>query len=322
MNTLDSEERLGAAVNLVNEHVTGLLIDGLRQRGLRPIVLKGASVRRMLYGSSEARVSYDIDVLVAPSDLAATEAALPELDFRYLGVSVVGSGRDYRATWKHEPTGLPLELHTTVPGIGVPPATVWRELASRTVRMEFGGVFIDVLDEPARAFHVALHVAHHGRADARMMADIGRALSEVPPSIWREAGALAGRLDALPAFAAGIRLHPHGQALLDELGITAALTPEIVLRAESAPPLAQGLAWLSQLPTARARARFVASTAFPPPSYLKVWSPLARRGRLGLVGAYLWRPLWMAAHIIPALRAWRRAKHGARASQSSRRCLP
>jgi hypothetical protein len=307
MNALDSEERFGAAVNLVNERVTGVLIDGLRKRGLRSIVLKGASLRRMLYGSSEARVSYDIDVLVAPSDLARVGAALPELEFRYLGVSALGAGRDYRATWQHEPTGLPLELHTTITGIGSPAADVWRVLASRTESMEIGGSRVEVLDEPARAFHVALHVAHHGRADTRTMADLGHALSAVPTSVWREAGALAARLDALPAFAAGLRLDPRGEALLEQLGVAAAPTPEIALRAETAPPLSQGLAWLSQLPSARDRARFLARTAFPPTGYMKVWSPIARRGRLGLIAAYCWRPFWMAAHFVPALRAWRRA---------------
>jgi hypothetical protein len=37
---------------------------------------------------------------------------------------------------------------------------------------------------------------------------------------------------------------------------------------------------------------------------MRVWQPLARRGWWGLVVAYLWRPLWLAAKLPRGLRAW------------------
>ena len=85
-------------------------------------------------------------------------------------------------------------------------------------------------------------------------------------------------MDALPAFAAGLRLDPRGDALLRELEVDARPTPHVALRAETAPPLAQGLGWLAELPTIRARIAFVVRSVFPPPDFMRVWAPSARRG--------------------------------------------
>lgn len=310
MTPARSQARHGAAINLVNDHLTGALVDGLRRRGLRPIVLKGASVRRLLYGSSDERTSNDIDLLVSPTELPPVEAALPSLHWRYIGVTALGAGRDYRTTWMHEPTGIPLEIHTSLVGIGAPPVAVWRVLTARTESMEIGGTAVEVLDTPARAFHVAIHAAQHGRAGVTTIGDLERALAHVSSGVWREAAELAARLDAIPAFAGGLGLAPRGQTLLRELAIEASSTPDVALRLETAPPLSQGLVWLSQLPSTGARVRFVARTLLPPPGYLRVWSPMARRGTVGLIMAYCWRPFWMLRHVVPAMRAWRNATRG------------
>jgi ABC-type multidrug transport system ATPase subunit len=40
---------------------------------------------------------------------------------------------------------------------------------------------------------------------------------------------------------------------------------------------------------------------------MRRWSPVARQGRLGLATAYAIRPFWLAWHLVPAYRAYRRA---------------
>lgn len=307
----DAELLRGAAVSLANDHVTCTLITGLRERDQRAILLKGASLRRLVYDASEVRVSADVDVLVEERRLDAVEAVLPDLGFRYLGVTVADRNRRRRRAWAHEHTGIPVELHTSITGIDAPPDVVWGVLSHETEVEAIGSCSVEILNRPATALHLALNVAHHGRANAKTMADLVRALSRVSFETWSEAAALAKRVDALPAFAAGLRLDPRGHALLRKLDVDAPLTPQVALRAETAPPLAQGLGWLVELPTTRARIGFVVRSVFPPADFMRVWAPSARRGGAWLAAAYCWRPFWMAARLPGAIRAWRRARRAA-----------
>jgi hypothetical protein len=301
----------GAALSLANDTVTCALLTGLRERGLRAILLKGASLRSLLYEPSDVRVSADIDVLVEESGLDAVEAALPDLGFCYLGVTVADESRPRRRAWLHEQTGIPLELHTSITGMDAPPDVVWSVLSGQTAVGAIGLCSAETLNRVATALHVALNVAHHGRANAKTMADLELAVASVEPATWRAAVELAERVDAVPAFAAGLRLHPSGEALLEELGVDARPTPQVALRAETAPPLAQGIGWLAELPTARARLGFVARSLFPPPGFMRVWAPSTRRGTVWLAAAYCWRPFWMLARLPGAIRAWRHARRAA-----------
>ncbi len=302
------ENLVGTALNLTNDHVTGVLLTGLRERDQRAILLKGASFRRLFSDSSDVRVSGDIDVLVEERRIDDVEAALPELGFRYLGVTVAEPGRRRRRAWIHGHTGIPLELHTSITGIDAPPDVVWTVLSQETEVETVGSCSVEILNCPASALHLSLNTAHHGRANEKTMRDLARALSQISAATWHEAAVLAERLDAVPSFAAGLRLDPRGDGLLRELDIDAAPTPQVALRAETAPPLAQGLGWLTELPTARARIKFVVRSVFPPPDFMRLWAPSARRGNAWLAAAYCWRPLWMAARLPAAVRAWRRAR--------------
>ena len=185
---------------------------------------------------------------------------------------------------------------------------MWTVLSRETEVETIGFWTVEVLNSHATALHLTLNVAHHGRANAKTMADLARALSRVPTTTWHAAAALAERVDAVSAFAAGLRLDPRGDALLRELEVEAQPTLQVALRAETAPPLAQGLGWLVELPTMRARVSFVVRSVFPPPDFMRVWAPNARRRRLGLIAAYCWRPFWMAARLPGAIRAWRKAR--------------
>jgi hypothetical protein len=43
-------------------------------------------------------------------------------------------------------------------------------------------------------------------------------------------------------------------------------------------------------------------------SFIRAWSPLARRGRVGLAVAYAYRPLWVLWRVGPAVWALARAR--------------
>jgi hypothetical protein len=75
--------------------------------------------------------------------------------------------------------------------------------------------------------------------------------------------------------------------------------------------MALGFEWLSRVPGFRAKARLVAGKLVPDVQFMRAWSPLARRGRVGLAAAYAFRILWLAWHAIPGFIAWLRARRSA-----------
>jgi hypothetical protein len=299
--------RISVAVNLANEGATASMVGALKAAQVRAIVLKGPPLRRWLYGNSPDRVSMDIDLLVPWPDLAAIERALSQIGWRYLGIDALGRDRPHCRIWERPDNGLILELHQNIAGVGLSGGEAWEVFSSRTEEVMIGGVSAEVLDLPARAMHVALHAAQHGVGFQRTMRDLELAL-EKPVAVWQQAAALAVQLDAVPAFTAGLALLPKGQSLLEQLRLASRLPIDIALRASSPPPTAEGLEWGMRLPGLRAKARFALEHLVPPPEYMRVWLPLARRGKLGLAAGYVWRPAWLLVRIGPAVRAWRRAR--------------
>lgn len=298
------------AVNLLNQGISGQLAGGLRERGLRGIVLKGPALRQWLYGDSSERVSLDIDLLVPWHELEQVEAVLAASGWRYLGIDAVGADRPHCRIWERPDSGLILELHRTLAGIAAPPERAWALLSAHTERLELGGTEIEVLGVPARALHVALHAAQHGRELERTQEDLRRAAHMVPLPAWQQAARLARELQALPAFTTGLALVAEGREVLTSLGLTVERSTESTLRAAGAPALAEGLEWATRQRGLRAKVSFAASHLAPPPGYMRVWFEPARRGGLGLALAYAWRPLWLLLRVAPAAKAWLGARRG------------
>jgi Uncharacterised nucleotidyltransferase len=299
---------LATGVNLINEAATAEIVEALRRASIRTIVLKGPSLRRWLYEPEVPRVSEDIDLLVRSSDFPATESVLPRLGYAYLGVDAVGPGRPHCRIWQGRDNELIIELHEGIAGIGAPPEDAWSVLAAQTEEMLLAETPVEVLAPPARALHVALHAAQHGAEYDRTLTDLRRALEILPGEIWEQAAQLARRLQATQAFAAGLALLPSGRAAVSRLGLEADPSVRVALRAGTAPPMAEGLEWLTTVPGLRAKAAFLVRTLVPPPGYMRVLRPRTRRSRLRLALAYAWRPFWLLWHAGPALLAWRRAR--------------
>jgi hypothetical protein len=174
------------------------------------------------------------------------------------------------------------------------------------------GIPVSVLVPPARAVVVVLHAAQHGARVQKPLDDLAQALAQLPVEVWEAASALARRLDATTAFAAGLRLLPEGSVQAATLGLPIQHSAETTLRADTARPMALGFDWLARTPGVRAKARLVRAKAVPDGAFMRAWSPLARRGRAGLAAAYFWRVLWLTWHAAPGFRAWRRAWRSAR----------
>jgi hypothetical protein len=181
-------------LSLAAEAATGRIVRSLKDSGTRAIVLGGPATRQWLYGPEAHRDSPRIDLLVTDREAAQATVAGVELE-----------------------EGVTLELHGSIAGIGVSPEQAWQVLSAETEELQIGGEKAEVLSEPGRALHVALHPAP---------GDLELALSKVAEPVWTRAADLAARLDALPAFAAGLSAREEGAALLERLGVAAPKAPQ------------------------------------------------------------------------------------------------
>ncbi|MGH2787989.1 MAG: nucleotidyltransferase family protein [Actinomycetota bacterium] len=299
------------ARTLVVDATAAEVFDALRGRGVGCILLKGATIGRWLY-DDEPRRHNDCDVLVSPLDIRRAEAVLGQLGFHPAQAVVLPHDRPTNGRpWIKD--GYPsIDLHGSVWGFGVDAQTAWRVLLGHTESFELASCSVEALVPAARALLVALHAVHHGPRWEKPLEDLVRAVTRLSEDIWRDATVLAQRLDATEAMGAGLRLVGPGADLATRLGLPTCVSREVRLMASTAPSQSVKVEWFAQLPGLRTKAAFLVGKVFPPVAFMRDWSPLARRGPVGLAAAYAWRFLWLARVAPPAFRAWRRARRGSR----------
>jgi hypothetical protein len=205
-----------------------------------------------------------------------------------------------------------VELHVSLVGLTCAPSEVWGAFSASPEHLVVGGESISVPGEVARTLHVAIHAAQHGKHESQTLRDLEKAIQRVGRSTWIAAADLARELNAVGPFAAGLRLTPTGTRLADALALPHSVEPIVALRAQGAPETALGIGRLASIPGRRAKLRYAVRSTFPPPDFMRWWSPLARRSALGLFLAYLARPMWLLIHLPRAFWSWQRA---VRASQ-------
>jgi hypothetical protein len=287
------------------------VVRALRGTRVNAILLRGPALARLLYAEGGVERPYgDVDLLVPPAGLHRAESVLSELGFedRTVAGVIEGDRPTYAHTWVRKRDGSVVDLHFTLQGVRVAPELAWEIWSRETEALEMGTVVLPVLTVPGRAVVVALHAAAHGSAVGKPLEDVHRAVEQIPEDSWKAAVDLAEQLGAGEAFAIGLRLLPAGAALANRLALPHDASVETALLARSAPPMALGYEWLASTPGRMAKARLVGRKLFPPANFMRAWSPLARRGNLGLAGAYAIRVTWLAQHAIPGLIAWRRTR--------------
>jgi hypothetical protein len=339
--------RLMAFRRLALDNALAELIKLYDTRGVRPLLLKGPAFARWLYDDPRERSYNDIDLLVRPDEFGAARRGLAELSYEPAPVNAMrpGERRDsYHEEWIR-PGTLPLavELHHTLYGVPAALSLVWQRLTEGVERIEVAGVQIDVPAEAVSALIAGLHRADHGnvatppdagsrpgaprRADRFSVwaggryaeCDLQLALARVDIETWGAAAAIAGELGAAEMFAFGLRLDPAGRRLADRLGLTDRVPRQVRLRNSHQPATTNGIERLISTPGAPARIRLVAGELVPSRAFMRYSSSLARRGRRGLVGAYLWRPVGLMIKLPKGLRAWMRVATPMSRMRSTRR---
>ena len=308
-----SAEQRSAMRLLALDRATAHVMKSLTAGGVRSILLKGPALTRWLYREDEWRSYVDCDLLVSPDDVRRAEQILERLGFQREGLHSIRNDWDrYADSWRG-PTAA-VDLHHSMIGIGVPATEFWRVMSDSTESMVVGGEDVEVLLPGARAFALAIHVAKDGSRRAKARHDLGHAVTRLPLEPWRKAVRVAERLEAREAFAAGLRVEPNGRELAERLGLPETTPPvDVAIRREGgAPPLAAGVNWMITTPGIVNKLRVIGHKLAPPPAFMRSWKPLARKGRLGLVAAYVWRPFWVLWHVGPAVRSVLRARRAER----------
>jgi hypothetical protein len=302
---------LQASVDLALEGVAARTTAALRDASVRSILLKGPALAAWLY-PGEPRAYSDVDLLIRRHDRDAAESVLEELGFVHVAIDVLPHDRPHHARTWVAPGGAAVDLHHTLVGVGASSDVVWDVLTAQTDWMQLGDGRIEVLSLAGRALIVVLHAAQHGVDAEGPLEDLARVLDRLSLEEWRFVRQMAQELEGLSALSAGLRLLPRGSTLATQLALPETTSVETVLRSASAPTMSLGFDWLSRTHGFRRKAIFVTRKVFPHRAFMRAWTPVARRGRLGLAAAYLWRVAWLTARAGPAYIAWRKAQRAAR----------
>jgi hypothetical protein len=289
------------------------VVTALRAAQLDVLVLKGPAIAMWLYDDPGARPYHDIDVLVDPHKLQAAGDVLFAAGFLPPAPSYTEDVPGHALAWHRESDGAWIDLHYTLLGADVTHDVVWDVLWQRREPLIVGGIEVFVLDEPARALHLAMHLAQDHLGQPKKLDDLRRALNRVTAATWADAAGLAMQIGAAPAMGAGLRQLPAGARVATALDLPFPDRVDLVLRAEGSPPGTDAFEWFARRPGADGKVRFALAKAFPPPWFLRSWSPVASRwGPLGLVLGYAHRLLWLTVRTPPAARSWWRARRALR----------
>jgi hypothetical protein len=293
------------------DRLTALAAGWFEDAGIPYRLLKGPSIARWLYDRDELRGYGDTDLLVPRPRWDDAVALLRSQGFVDAMAEMAHPRMESYTSHPWSSPGGDIDLHSTLHGLTVDMDLVWEELSKDPEPLVVAGRSVPTLQIPARLLHIALHASQH--QDGQAPLDLERALVRATTEQWADAAALARRLGGAPAFADGLRLRDGGRELAVELGLGDVTSVETLLHA-GAVPLTESLYELRRTPGLRRKATLLAREAVPTTTFIRWWSPLARRGRLGLALAYLWRPVYLLMRLPRALLELRRAHRAARSS--------
>jgi hypothetical protein len=292
------------------DQVTAEVTTQFETHGVASILLKGPGFEALLYDAADGRFYRDTDLLVEARDRARAEQLLADSGFIRIDRDEPGLGPapKYARTFRRERDGSIVDLHWRLSGAAAPPRQVWLALRGHLTTLEVGGRPVEVLDAAASAFLVAIHSAHHGTGRPKTLTDVEHAVARLDRSTWETARSLADALGAGEPFAAGLRLTSAGEELADSLGLARPASVAMWLKTNPRTYGAWALDQVSQNETTKGRVVALWMIVLPSPTVMRTFFPLARRGRLGLMVAYLLRPARLAVHAAPALRDLVRAR--------------
>jgi hypothetical protein len=287
--------------------MTAEVVRAFEDADIPSLLLKGPAVAQWLY-PSESRPYGDADLLVDPAQFRHAARVLRKLGFGDASVALGEHAHTYRR--KRDGFVEVVDLHRTLPLVGVRPTDAWLAFNEVAETMEVGRATVRVPAISRRLLHLAIHACQHVFEATGPIEDVRRALTAADDVCWQDAVVLSRRLRAEDALAAGLCLFPEGEELSRSLGLTTERRGLLrMVASENPDPAAYQLQRILDADGLRERLTLLLNPLFMSPPLLRQDSAMAHRGRGGLVAAYLARPFVLAARLAPALVARRRILH-------------
>jgi hypothetical protein len=274
-----------------------VVLDAFETAGIKALLLKGAALDRRLYGEDESRGYWDVDLLVAPRDLARAMDVLSGLGYKTAEnrhTDDTAAIRHAEAWARMDPEGpVWIDLHWRLHRCDAPADVVWSALQATRGSIDLHGRQTAILGDAGLALHLALHAAQHGPGDTKAMGDLARGIERWPLELWRSAARLAESVQGIPAFATGLRLLSEGAEIATELGLPATAELDWEIRHRSARPRGTfHLRAISNAGGVRERLTVLRRSLLPTRAWILWEFPWARR-----------RPLLAVAYLLHVLRA-------------------
>jgi hypothetical protein len=181
------------------------ILDALGAAGVETVALKGPVLGERLHGDPSLRVSADLDLMVAWSQLAAAQRVLARLGYR---VEAAPSPQD---RWGHHITATredapPVELHYRLTSYFGTTISAEEFLSRAMPYRTAGGACCRILAPEDEVLFLVLHAAHHLFVRLAWLFDVKAFLRARPDLDWQVVADRAERLGVARAFAFALTL--------------------------------------------------------------------------------------------------------------------
>lgn len=181
------------------------------EQGIRVLGFKGPLLSRQLYGEMGVRHAGDIDLLVAPNDVAAADSLLRDAAYRR-------SYPDFEPTafqWRrflsvehelnhiHSQSGMRVEVQWRLEGL---PEIAFDDLWQSRLPVDLGGQTVATLPENVNSLFLFVHGAKHGWASIFWLLDAALVLRDCGPAKANALCEIAQRMAATRSLLQGATL--------------------------------------------------------------------------------------------------------------------
>lgn len=299
-----------AAVAMREDRVLATLLERLRERGIAPLLLKGAALSRSVYPDPAMRPGSDIDLLVREDELEASSEVILGMGYRapYDFHAFSRFTTPHQVFLPPEPMARPLELHWGLgQGFAQDPGRL-EGLFSRSIAVPYPAFAFRTLGHVDHLAFCAHHALYHHGSGVRLswVCDLAYLSGMLAPTDWQ----------ALPG-----RAVEHRARVATETGLRMAAawtgTPDLALAGgfetwpepgpaefsdwehvavEGSPRFRVLRMQLHFIPSRRGKARYLVGSLFPPREKIRFDFPEPGPPRhlraLGSTYPYQWIRYW------------------------------